>query len=64
MSADTAGFTVIELNAVLETVPGGEKAVRAAAAAAEERCLIEQAPDVPVHVAVEVEAVAPAAVVT
>ncbi len=64
MSADTAGFTVIELNAVLETVPGGEKAVRAAAAAAEERCLIEQALDVPVHIAVEVEAVAPAAVVT
>lgn len=58
------GFTVIELNAVLETVPGGERAVRAAAAAAEERCLIEQALDVPVHVAVEVEAVAPVAEVT
>lgn len=58
------GFTVIELTAVLETLPGGESAVRAAAAAAEERCLIGQALDVPVHVTVEVEAVEPAAAVT
>ena len=58
------GFTVVELNAVLETVPGGEDAVRAAAADAEERCLIEQALDVPVHVAVEVKAVEPVAAVT
>jgi organic hydroperoxide reductase OsmC/OhrA len=56
------GFTVVELNVVLETVPGGENAVRAAAAAAGERCLIEQALDVPVHVDVEVKAVEPAAV--
>jgi organic hydroperoxide reductase OsmC/OhrA len=55
------GFTVIELNAVLETVPGGESAVRAAAAAAEERCLITRALDVPVHVAVDVTTVAPVA---
>jgi organic hydroperoxide reductase OsmC/OhrA len=55
------GFTVIELNAVLESDLGGESAVRAAAAAAEERCLIGQALDVPVHVAVEVRAVAPLA---
>ncbi len=58
------GFTVVELNAVLETVPGGEDALRAAAAHAEERGLIEQALDVPVHVAVEVKAVEPAAPVT
>ena len=58
------GFTVVELNAVLETVPGGEDAVRAAAADAERRCLIEQALDVPVHVAVEVKTVEPVAAVT
>lgn len=55
------GFTVIEVDAVLETVPGGEQAVRAAAAAAEERCLITRALDVPVHVAVDVTTVAPVA---
>ena len=40
-------FTVIELDAVLETVPGGEDAVGNAAAAAEDRCLVSQALDVP-----------------
>jgi organic hydroperoxide reductase OsmC/OhrA len=52
------GFTVIEVDALIETVPGGETAVRRAAAIAEERCLIAQALDVPVHVAVEVATVA------
>jgi organic hydroperoxide reductase OsmC/OhrA len=55
------GFTVIEIDALLETIPGGEEAVRKTAAVAEERCLIAQALDVPVHVAVEVKTVAPAA---
>jgi organic hydroperoxide reductase OsmC/OhrA len=49
------GFTVIEIDAELETIPGGEEAVQRAAQAAEERCLISQALDVPVHVAVEVK---------
>jgi organic hydroperoxide reductase OsmC/OhrA len=48
------GFTVIELDAVLETIPGGEEAVRTAATLAEERCLIAQALDVPIHLAVDV----------
>jgi len=51
------GFTVIEVDAVLETVPGGEEAVRSAARTAEERCLISQALDVPVHLAIEVKSV-------
>jgi organic hydroperoxide reductase OsmC/OhrA len=51
-------FTVIELDAVLETVPGGEDAVANAAAAAEDRCLVSQALDVPVHVTVQVKTVA------
>jgi organic hydroperoxide reductase OsmC/OhrA len=51
-------FTVIELDAVLETVPGGEDAVGNAAAAAEDRCLVSQALDVPVHVTVQVKTVA------
>jgi organic hydroperoxide reductase OsmC/OhrA len=54
------GFTVIELDALLETIPGGEDAVRNAAAIAEDRCLIAQALDVPVHVAVEVTTATPA----
>ena len=49
------GFTVIEIDAVLETIPGAERAVSSAAAIAEERCLISQALDVPVHVAVQVK---------
>ena len=52
------GFIVIEIDALLETIPGAERAVSSAAAAAEERCLISQALDVPVHVAVQVKATA------
>jgi organic hydroperoxide reductase OsmC/OhrA len=55
------GFTVIEIQADLETVPGAEDAVRSAAVAAEARCLVSQALDVPVHVGVSVRAVEPAA---
>jgi organic hydroperoxide reductase OsmC/OhrA len=58
------GFTVIEIDAELETVVGGEDAVRSAAKAAGERCLVSQALDVPVHVATNVtvtEAASPAA---
>jgi organic hydroperoxide reductase OsmC/OhrA len=60
------GFTVIEIDALLETVPGAEDAVAQAAAAAEERCLVAQALDVPVHVAldVRVSAARPAAAET
>jgi organic hydroperoxide reductase OsmC/OhrA len=54
------GFTVIELHAAIETLPGSEEAIAAAAKAAEEHCLISQALDVPVHVALEVTAVAAA----
>lgn len=50
------GFTVIEVDAQLETVPGGEDAVRTAAIIAEGRCLVAQALDVPVHVALAVTA--------
>ena len=49
------GFTVIEINAELETIPGGEAKVEAAAKAAEQRCLIANALDVPVQVAVSVK---------
>ena len=45
------GFTVIEIDAVLETVAG-------AAAEAEDRCLVSQSLDVPVHVTVQVKTVA------
>lgn len=48
------GFTVVEIDALLETVAGSEDAVAAAAKTAEQRCLITQALDVPVHVAVQV----------
>jgi organic hydroperoxide reductase OsmC/OhrA len=48
------GFTLIEITAGLETLAGAEEAVRRAAHAAEQRCLITQALDVPVHVAVDV----------
>ena len=53
------GFLVIEIDALLETLPGAraEQEVRRAAATAEERCLITQALDVPVHVTVRVRAV-------
>jgi organic hydroperoxide reductase OsmC/OhrA len=56
------GFTVIEVDALLETIPGGEDAVRTAAGIAEDRCLVAQALDVPVHVAVDVTATTPTAV--
>jgi organic hydroperoxide reductase OsmC/OhrA len=49
------GFTVIEIDAQLETIVGGERSVSNAAALAEERCLISHALEVPVHVAVEVQ---------
>jgi organic hydroperoxide reductase OsmC/OhrA len=50
------GFTLIEITARLETLAGAERAVRRAAHDAEERCLITQALDIPVHVAVEITA--------
>ena len=52
------GFTVIEINAALETVPGAEASIQLAARDAEEHCLIAQALDVPVHVAVDVASAA------
>jgi organic hydroperoxide reductase OsmC/OhrA len=57
------GFTVVELDATVETLPGYEDAVRSAAKAAEERCLVSHALDVPIHVATIVVTVetAPAA---
>jgi organic hydroperoxide reductase OsmC/OhrA len=58
------GFTVIEIDALIETIPGAEEAVRRAAAIAEHRCLIAQALDVPVQVAVSVTTVAPSPEVT
>ncbi|MGE5274048.1 MAG: OsmC family protein [Verrucomicrobiota bacterium] len=57
----TFGFTVIEIDAALETISGGENAVRRAAADAEGRCLVSRALDVPVHVAVAVTEVGGAA---
>lgn len=51
------GFTVIEIDAALETVHGEEDAVRRAAASAESGCLVARALDVPVHVAVAVDVV-------
>jgi organic hydroperoxide reductase OsmC/OhrA len=53
------GFTVIEVDALLETIPGGEEAVRTAASIAEDSCLVSQALDIPVHVAVAVTTVRP-----
>ena len=52
------GFTVIELTAAIETLPGDEEAVAVAAKLAQEHCLVEHALDVPVRVAVDVTAVA------
>ena len=54
------GFFVIEIDATLETVPGGKARVLRAARVAEERCLVARALDIPVHVAVDVKVVAPA----
>ena len=48
------GFTLVEITAKLETLKGTEDDVRQAARDAEHRCLITQALDVPVHVAVEI----------
>jgi organic hydroperoxide reductase OsmC/OhrA len=56
------GFTVIEIDALLETIPGGDQAVASAATAAEQLCLITQALDVPVHVGVDVKSVTDAVV--
>ena len=51
------GFTVIEIDARLETSRGGEDAVRRAAAEAERACLVSHALDVPVHIAVTIQSV-------
>ena len=51
------GFLMIEIDALLETIPGAEDEVRRAATIAEVRCLITQALDVPVHIAVRVREV-------
>lgn len=48
------GFTVIELSAVLDTLPGNEDGIAAAADAARDRCFVTRALDVPVHVGVEI----------
>lgn len=53
------GFIAIEIDASLETIPGSEQTARRAARVAEERCLVAQALDVPVHVRVEVSVDAP-----
>lgn len=53
------GFTVIELNAVLDTLSGSESGIEAAAHAAEGHCFVTRALDVPVHVGIEVRAAAP-----
>jgi organic hydroperoxide reductase OsmC/OhrA len=47
-------FTAIEIDAELETLAGYEDDVRAAARAAERRCLVARALAVPVHVGVRV----------
>jgi organic hydroperoxide reductase OsmC/OhrA len=54
------GFVVVEIDATLETIAGGEEEVRRAARAAEERCLVSQALDIPVHLAVTVKTIVPA----
>jgi organic hydroperoxide reductase OsmC/OhrA len=54
------GFTVIEIHATVETLPGSEEAVAAAASDAERHSLVSQALEVPVHVALDVTAVAAA----
>lgn len=56
------GFFVIEIDASLETIVGGEDTVRRAARVAEDRCLVAQALDVPVHVAVTVKTIVPVGV--
>lgn len=49
------GFSVIDIDAVLETISGGEDAVEQAAREAERRCLVTRALGVPVHVTFTVE---------
>lgn len=56
------GFTVIELDADLETIPGCEEAVERAVRTAEQRCLVADALDTPVHVTASIRAVPPVAV--
>jgi organic hydroperoxide reductase OsmC/OhrA len=53
------GFTVIAVHAELESTPGGEDAVHAAAREAEDRCVVNRALAVSVQIAVDV-AVVPA----
>jgi organic hydroperoxide reductase OsmC/OhrA len=55
------GFTVIELVAELETLPGFEDAVQAAAKAAEGRCLVSRALAVPVDLVASVTSIERAA---
>lgn len=55
---DRFGFTVVEIDASLETIAGSEEVVRRAATAAEKRCLVTQALGVPVHLNVAVSVVA------
>jgi organic hydroperoxide reductase OsmC/OhrA len=51
------GFAGIEIEAELETIAGGEDAVRSAARAAEQRCLVAHALDLPVAVTVHTKTV-------
>jgi organic hydroperoxide reductase OsmC/OhrA len=51
------GFTEIEIDATLETTPGGEAAARRSAADAERYCLVTQALRVPVRLRVDVHTV-------
>jgi organic hydroperoxide reductase OsmC/OhrA len=48
-------FTVIEVDARIETEPGFEEAAQAAAALAEEQCVVSRALETPVHVRLTVD---------
>jgi organic hydroperoxide reductase OsmC/OhrA len=48
-------FTVIELDARVETEPGFAEEIEAAARLAEEQCLVGRALETPVHVRLAVE---------
>jgi uncharacterized OsmC-like protein len=50
------GFVAIELHVKLETTPERVELAERAAEAAEERCLVSMALDIPVHLHVEVAA--------
>ncbi|HSC91955.1 MAG TPA: OsmC family protein [Gaiellaceae bacterium] len=52
----TFGFTAIELAATIETEPGHEGAMRAAAEQAESGCFVSQALSIPVRLALDVRA--------